>query len=115
MLGTNVVGIDFGDSAEAPIDYRRYDGAQFPWPDDSFDAVLLCYVLHHAQDVRVVLSEMRRVLRDGGLTIIYEDIPGSWWDRGVCWFHNLQWRERPGAMHLSPRIRLASAVRILWP
>jgi SAM-dependent methyltransferase len=92
MLGTSVVGIDFGNHADAPIDYRRYDGALFPVDQDSVDAVLLCYVLHHAQDVFVVLNEMRRVLREGGLAIIYEDIPGSWWDKGVCWFHNQQWR-----------------------
>src|SRR5258705_4155958 len=30
MLGTRVVGIDLGNSAETAIDYRRYDGAQFP-------------------------------------------------------------------------------------
>ena len=74
MLDTSVVGIDLGDSVEAPIDFRRYHGAQFPMSDNSVDAVLLCYVLHHAQDVRVVLSEMRRVLRGGGLAVIYEDI-----------------------------------------
>ena len=51
MLGTDVVGIDLGNSAEAPIDYCRYDGARFPAPDKSFSAILLCYVLHHAQDV----------------------------------------------------------------
>lgn len=96
MIGTSVVGIDLGNSAEAAIDYRRYDGAQFPIDGDSFEAVLLCYVLHHAQDVAVVLNEMRRVLRDGGRAVIYEDIPQSWWDRGVCWFHNQQWRERTG-------------------
>ncbi len=96
MLGTSVVGIDLGNHADAPIDYRRYDGAHFPLMDDSFDAVLLCYVLHHAQDVSVVLNEMRRVLRDGGLAIIYEDIPQSWWDKGVCWIHNQQWRGRTG-------------------
>lgn len=96
MLGSPTVGIDLGNSADAPIDYRCYDGAQFPVTDDSFDAVLLCYVLHHAQDVRVVLNETRRVLRDGGLAVIYEDIPGSWWDVGVCWFHNRQWRGRTG-------------------
>jgi ubiquinone/menaquinone biosynthesis C-methylase UbiE len=90
------VGIDLGNSAEAPIDYRRYDGTQFPVIDKSCDAVLLCYVLHHAQDVRVVLNEMRRVLRDGGLAVVYEDIPGGWWDRGVCWIHNQQWRNRTG-------------------
>jgi SAM-dependent methyltransferase len=97
MLGTSVVGIDLGNSAEAAIDYRRYDGAHFPLMDDSFDAALLCYVLHHAQDISVVLNEMRRVLREGGLAIIYEDIPGSWWDKGVCWIHNQQWRGRTGA------------------
>ena len=96
MLGSPAVGIDLGNTTDAPIDYRRYDGTQFPMIDQSFDAVLLCYVLHHAQDVRVVLDEMRRVLRDGGLAVIYEDIPGSWWDRGVCWFHNQEWRGRTG-------------------
>ena len=96
MLGAGVIGIDLRNSAEAPIDYRRYDGAQFPLMDDSVDAVLLCYVLHHAQEVQVVLNEMRRVLRDGGLAVIYEDIPQTWWDHGVCWIHNQQWRGRTG-------------------
>ena len=96
MLGRAAVGIDLGNRAEAPIDYRRYDGTHFPVTDKSCDAVLLCYVLHHTQDVRVVLNEMRRVLRDGGLAFIYEDIPRSWWDKGVCWIHNQQWRRRTG-------------------
>ena len=96
MLGTSVLGIDLGSNADAAIDYRHYDGRQFPVPDDSFDAVTLCYVLHHAQDVRLMLSEMRRVLRGEGLAVIYEDIPLSWWDRLVCKFHNLQWENRTG-------------------
>jgi len=96
MLGRSVIGIDLGSGVEAAIDYRQYDGARFPAPDKSFSAVTLCYVLHHAQDVRVVLNEMRRVLREGGLAVIYEDIPQTWWDRGVCWIHNLQWRGRTG-------------------
>src|SRR5882762_6435472 len=96
MLGRNALGIDLGNSAEAPIDYRHYDGARFPAPDKSFDAVLLCYVLHHAQDVSVVLNEVRRVLRAGGLAVIYEDIPLTFWDQGVCWIHNQTWRGRTG-------------------
>jgi ubiquinone/menaquinone biosynthesis C-methylase UbiE len=96
MLGANVVGIDLGSNAEAPIDYRQYECARFPAPDKSFDAVTLCYVLHHAQDVSVVLHEMRRVLRDDGLVVIYEDIPQSCWDRGACWIHNRQWQARTG-------------------
>jgi ubiquinone/menaquinone biosynthesis C-methylase UbiE len=96
MLGTSVVGVDFGDTAKAPIDYRCYDGTRFPVIDHSFAAVLLCYVLHHAPDVGVVLSEIRRVLRDDGLAAIYEDIPQAWMDRVLCWIHNRQWRHRTG-------------------
>ena len=110
MLGTSVVGIDLANTAEASIDYRRYDGAQFPLMDGSCDAVLLCYVLHHAQDVSLVLNDMRRVLRGGGRAIIYEDIPGSWWDKGVCWFHNQQWRGRTGVC----TFRLESEWRALF-
>lgn len=102
MLGTAVVGIDLGSSAEAPVDYRRYDASCFPVSNASFDAVTLCYVLHHAQDVQVVLNEMRRVLREGGLAVIYEDIPRSWWDRGMCWIHNQQWQGRTGPCMFRP-------------
>jgi ubiquinone/menaquinone biosynthesis C-methylase UbiE len=96
MLGTTVVGLDVGSSTAARINYLPYDGRHFPVRDQSFDAVLLCYVLHHAQDARLVLNEVSRVLRDGGLAIIYEDIPGRWWDRLVCWTHDRQWRGRTG-------------------
>jgi SAM-dependent methyltransferase len=97
MLGTHVVGIDVADATEAPIDYRQYDGREFPAPDSSFDAVVLAYVLHHAQDVDSLLGEMKRVLRPGGVAIIYEDIPATAWDRFICWTHDLKWRKRTGA------------------
>ena len=96
MLGAGVVGLDLGSTADAPIDYRRYDGHRLPVTNDSFDAVTLCYVLHHAQDVKLMLNEIRRVLRAGGLAVIYEDIPQSSWDKGVCWIHDRQWRARTG-------------------
>ena len=96
ILGKTVVGLDVGASTAAHINYLPYDGRHFPVRDQSFDAVLLCYVLHHAQDPRLVLNEVSRVLRDGGLAIIYEDIPALWWDRAVCWTHDRQWRSRTG-------------------
>lgn len=96
LPGTSVVGIDLAAGTQSPIDYRRYGGAEFPVPDHSFDTVLLCYVLHHAQDVSLVLSEVRRALRQGGHAIIYEDIPQTWVDRTVCWLHNRRWQRRTG-------------------
>jgi SAM-dependent methyltransferase len=96
MLGTSVAGLDVGNNPDAGIDYQRYNGSDFPLANKSVDAVLLCYVLHHAQDVTAVLSETRRVLRQDGVALIYEDIPGPWWDRGMCWFHNRKWQGRTG-------------------
>jgi SAM-dependent methyltransferase len=96
MLGTKAIGIDLAPTTEAAIDYRQFDGREFPVAENSVDAVLLCYVLHHAQDIGMVLEEMHRVLSGGSLAIIYEDIPACWWDRLVCWTHDLKWRKRTG-------------------
>jgi SAM-dependent methyltransferase len=96
VLGARVTGIDVRRSADAPIEYACFDGAQFPSADRSFDAVLLCYVLHHAQDQRAFLGEIRRVLQDGGLAVIYEDVPARVWDRAVCAAHDRSWRARTG-------------------
>jgi ubiquinone/menaquinone biosynthesis C-methylase UbiE len=96
MLGTNAIGIDLAETTEAPIDYRQFDGRHFPAEDNSVNAALFCYVLHHAQDVGALMSELRRVLRADGLAVIYEDIPESWWDRLVCSIHNFKWQSRTG-------------------
>ena len=96
MVEANVMGIDLYETTEAAIRYRQFDGKHFPVADRSVDAVLLCYVLHHAQDLGIVMNELRRVLSAGGQAIIYEDIPSVWWDRLVCWIHDWKWRERTG-------------------
>lgn len=96
MLGVGVAGIDVREGADAPIEYARFDGARIPARAASFDAVLLCYVLHHAQDQRAFVAEVRRVLRAGGLVVVYEDIPGTLWDRAVCRTHDRAWRGRTG-------------------
>ena len=96
MLNSKAIGIDLDARTEAAIDYRQFDGKQFPVADRSVDAVLLCYVLHHAQDLSILMKELRRVLSFGGQAVIYEDIPAGWWDRFICWAHNLKWRKRTG-------------------
>src|SRR6478672_3649029 len=46
LLGIPVVGLDVGSNATtARINYVPYDGRHFPVKDESFGAVLLCYVL----------------------------------------------------------------------
>ncbi|HWN11706.1 MAG TPA: class I SAM-dependent methyltransferase [Pyrinomonadaceae bacterium] len=96
MLGTKVTGIDLEPETEAPIEYRQFDGVRFPIETQTQDAVLFCYVLHHAQDLAGLLSEVRRVSRRGAQVVVYEDIPSSWWDRFVCEIHNRTWEGRTG-------------------
>ena len=102
LLGNRVVGLDVSASTIAQIDYLPFDGQHFPLADNSFDAVLLCYVLHHAQDSAKVLTEVHRVLKENGRVIVYEDNPSGWWDRAVCWIHNLQWQGRTGQCTFQP-------------
>lgn len=96
LLGAPVMGIDVAKSTQAQINYQQYDGQTFPLNDNAVDAALFCYVLHHAQGVEEIFCELRRTLRDGGLLLVYEDIPEHWWDRIVCAIHNRKWRRRTG-------------------
>jgi ubiquinone/menaquinone biosynthesis C-methylase UbiE len=96
LLRADVAGIDLKYKTESAISYRQYNGGRFPIKDESFDAALLCYVLHHTQDITIVLTELRRVLRNGGLAVVYEDVPETSWDRFMCALHDRKWRNRTG-------------------
>jgi SAM-dependent methyltransferase len=96
LLSARVSGIDVRKSVDAPIDYAAFDGEHFPAAAGAFDAVLLCYVLHHAQDQPAFLREVRRVLRAGGIVVVYEDIPEAAWDAAACRAHDRAWRGRTG-------------------
>lgn len=52
-------------------DHFNIEFAEFPYPDGSFDAVLLCEILEHlTEDPTHVLNEIHRVLRPGGHIIV---------------------------------------------
>ena len=77
-------GIDVsGESIEVarrrglPVSYDVYDGATLPYSDESFDVVFAICVLHHVPPARwsAFAIEMRRVLKPGGLALIFEHNP----------------------------------------
>lgn len=70
-LGANVVAIDRSarmvELARARgVDAQVADVQALPFADDSFDVAVAAWVLFHVPDVDRGLSELARVLRDGG-------------------------------------------------
>jgi ubiquinone/menaquinone biosynthesis C-methylase UbiE len=58
-------------------DYRAFDGTSFPFDDAGFDLVTAICVLHHVAPAEWshFVSEMRRVVRPGGLICVIEHNP----------------------------------------
>jgi SAM-dependent methyltransferase len=59
------------------VDYRDFDGTNFPFEDSSFDLVTAICVIHHVLPAgwSHFVSEMRRVVRPGGLVCVIEHNP----------------------------------------
>jgi len=58
----------FGDRVSAQI----ADVARLPFADDSFDAVVTSYSMHHWDDPAGAVPELDRVLRPGGRLYVYD-------------------------------------------
>ncbi len=56
-----------------PPDLVLGDATCLPLKSDSFQAVMLCHVLHLIPDWRVAIAEMRRVLSPGGIVIHHSE------------------------------------------
>jgi SAM-dependent methyltransferase len=66
--------VDVARSAHPGVEYRSYDGIEFPYPSDTFDLVFAICVLHHVPPTgwRSFVGEMARTVRPGGLVVIIE-------------------------------------------
>ncbi len=79
ILHRRFVGIDIDynattkpttNSDAANIKYLNADGHYLPFRDDAFDLVITTGVLEHVNSYLVVISEIRRVLKNGGVAFI---------------------------------------------
>ncbi len=59
------------------IDYRTGKGEALPFPDGSFDIVACCDVLEHVDDSALVISEVARTLKAGGV-FCYDTVNRTW-------------------------------------
>jgi len=69
--GNKVQCLDVKDLNLTNQPLKLYDGKNIPFETNSFDTVLICYVLHHAKDPIILLKECVRVSRKR--IIIFED------------------------------------------
>jgi ubiquinone/menaquinone biosynthesis C-methylase UbiE len=58
-------------------EFTWFDGGRLPFGDATYDAVLVACVLHHveATEHTRILGELKRVVRPGGLIMVYEHNP----------------------------------------
>jgi SAM-dependent methyltransferase len=68
-------------AALANVRFEQADILQLPFPDATFDAVFVCFVLEHLAEPLKALQELKRVLRPGGTITAVEG------DHGSAYFH----------------------------
>ena len=73
----SAASIETAASRNPDVRYDIYDGNVLPYPDCSFDAVFTVCVMHHVPPAQwpIFASEMRRVLKPGGLALVFEHNP----------------------------------------
>ena len=83
-------------------------GDRIPFPDEIFDLVMNNQVLEHVPDLNIVLSEISRVLKPGGVCLSlfpHREV----WREGHCNIPFLHWFPKGS----TPRIYYATALRSL--
>lgn len=59
------------------VEFKQADIFNLPFKDETFDSVIICFVLEHLQNPKQALNELKRVLKKGGTMIAIEGDHGS--------------------------------------
>lgn len=80
-----VIGVDIKDNRIYPLPFKIINGKSLPFPENSFNIVLINYVLHHSGNPTTLLKEAKRVAKDR--IVVYEDLPEGLLSRIICKIH----------------------------
>jgi len=84
---TDIILLDIADFNQTDLKLTLYNGKKIPFPDNSFDAVFLNFVLHHAKNPLEVLKEAKRVSRSR--IVIFEDTYNSFFGKTGLYFWDI--------------------------
>lgn len=59
------------------VKFRQADIFKLPFEDETFDSVIVCFVLEHLSNPVLALNELKRVIKKGGTMIAIEGDHGS--------------------------------------
>jgi SAM-dependent methyltransferase len=119
-LGGQIYGLEYDFERAAQAGRRSPNivnaaGETLPYPDASFDLILSHEVLEHVADDRLAVREMIRVLKPGGMAVIFVPNRGYPFEtHGVFWDGKYYFGNKPFVNYLPRawRDRLAPHVRV---
>ncbi|SFU15440.1 class I SAM-dependent methyltransferase [Mesorhizobium sp. YR577] len=76
-IDVSVESIDVARASNPGAQYQSYDGLRLPYGDGVFDVLVTICVMHHVPPAQwpALVSEFKRVLKPGGLALVYEHNP----------------------------------------
>jgi SAM-dependent methyltransferase len=84
-VGPQASAVDVVDLRQVQIPFQRFNGTSIPFPDKSFDHVVLSEVLHHSHEPMALVKECRRVARRS--IILFEDMPDGRLGKLILYLH----------------------------
>ena len=96
-----IFGIDIFNLNRIQTSILTYDGKNIPFCNNTFSAVLCCFVLHHTEYQEPMIIEMKRVT--SSKIYIFEDIPITIFDKIMLKIHDLRSRVKYNSKKLQFR------------
>jgi len=82
-----IIGVDIRDFRVENIPFQIFDGKKLPFSDNSFDIILINYVLHHSGNPVALLKEAKRMTK--GKIIVFEDLSEGFLSKLICKIHGI--------------------------